>query len=505
MCGLSGVAGAIGIRDEKIFKNLLVVNSLRGQDSTGAASISREMTTGSRIMRIAKEVGPFPFLFDTKSFDKLFVGFSSCLIGHNRSRTVGEASRRNAHPFMFDNIVGAHNGTLDYTNKNRLEAGSQFKTDSEAIFNNIEVHGIEDTIGKIEASEAYALTWYDKRNHTINFCRNDKRTLFFAYANKGATLYWASEAELLWAVAKRETLEFDEKIHLLPVNRHFAFSIPPIDNQAFQPPVETPVKNYVYLTASRFWKGGDSSYNSKKNNDTASGYDESELWDDVYMGYGFPDRYGAGAKDSTSGEKKEEKTTAVVPFKGATEKIVTSTTDSAVTSKTETTELPGRKLDTKEVVKRVKWDHLVKHKKIEEGAIRAYKGSDRALYYNKITKKWLQYKFNPDRNEWDTFISDDIPYDIPYHILDINSRHEFKHSGKKKHKKIYYRAYDKALLEREPFELAMRRGCTCCMRTPEWGNKVVFVSPDHDFLCEYCAIVPGAVESLISINSKKVA
>ena len=52
MCGLTGVAGKIGKSEEDIFRDLLVVDALRGTDSTGIAAINAQFD-----VKIAKLVG----------------------------------------------------------------------------------------------------------------------------------------------------------------------------------------------------------------------------------------------------------------------------------------------------------------------------------------------------------------------------------------------------------------------------------------------------------------
>ena len=229
MCGLSGTFGDISNNEEKAFKTLLIYSQIRGMDATGIGSISRKVDNGGhREIKLAKEPGPPYFLFDNKSFDRCFYGINQGYIGHNRSKTTGDSSRKSAHPFMFDDIIGAHNGTIDYRNKNRMEKGSDFRTDSEAIFYNIQCHGIDDTIGRIDASEAYALTWYDRRDNTFNFIRNKERPLWYIYSKDRKTLFWASEYEILMAAVGREEyhLELAEKPYVVSVDTHYKWIIP---------------------------------------------------------------------------------------------------------------------------------------------------------------------------------------------------------------------------------------------------------------------------------------
>jgi glucosamine 6-phosphate synthetase-like amidotransferase/phosphosugar isomerase protein len=116
--------------EEDAFRHLLIIDSLRGEDSTGAAFVN---SVGD--VHLAKTVGdPFQ-LVETVAFEAGMRQANKCLIGHNRSATFGNVIRKNAHPFIAGEIIGAHNGTL--ANKSALLDGYKYDTDSEALFNSI--------------------------------------------------------------------------------------------------------------------------------------------------------------------------------------------------------------------------------------------------------------------------------------------------------------------------------------------------------------------------------
>jgi len=98
MCGLTGFSGKKKFNKDKV-KSLMLWNSLeRGKDSTGI------YTPLNGLLKEADEA--YKFLIKTKfEEDRLF-------IGHVRASTVGAKSKENAHPFMEENIILAHNGTL---------------------------------------------------------------------------------------------------------------------------------------------------------------------------------------------------------------------------------------------------------------------------------------------------------------------------------------------------------------------------------------------------------
>lgn len=216
MCGHVGVAGVIGIKQESILKQLLVVDSLRGTDSTGIASVSRN----NGFVRVAKQVGDPYNLFCDKRFDQAMGGIHKAIIGHNRWATVGGVTKATAHPFEFDTLVGAHNGTL--TNKHALKNAGDFKVDSENLFHHIEEEGLHAAM-KI-ARGAWALVWWDKLEHTLNFLRNAERPLSMVVSKDGKGLYWASEKWMLEGVLGRESIEH-EGAWQLKVDTHLSFHI----------------------------------------------------------------------------------------------------------------------------------------------------------------------------------------------------------------------------------------------------------------------------------------
>lgn len=210
MCGHVGMVGTIVQAHEKAFKNMLVLDSVRGEHSTGAASIARHTDH-----LVVKAVGDPFVLFDTAGFNKVMSRVNKALIGHNRFATSGTVSRNNAHPFQFDHIIGAHNGTL--SNKGGLHEGYSFNVDSQALFNHIERFGVQDAVNKTGGS--WALTWWDQRDETMNFLRNKERPLYGAFSEDEKTLFWASEQWMIYVASNRNDIKvkdaflFEENMH----------------------------------------------------------------------------------------------------------------------------------------------------------------------------------------------------------------------------------------------------------------------------------------------------
>lgn len=205
-------------------KRLLLVDYFRGIDSTGFAAIR-----GNGDAKIAKLASHPLDLFDMQRFkDALNGSASRAFIGHNRAATRGAVSSSNAHPFNFGDVTGAHNGTLDYASTSRLQeaVGDKFAVDSMAIFAAIDKIGIEATValmeeGKTSSDGAWALTWYDNDNDTINILRNQHRPLYYCFNKQCDRLYWASEWHMLESAIRGQVgadfYEDDKK------NRFFSF------------------------------------------------------------------------------------------------------------------------------------------------------------------------------------------------------------------------------------------------------------------------------------------
>jgi len=145
------------------------------------------------------------------------------IMGHARAATLGEVNRDNCHPFSFNKLVGCHNGTVPTMVPSDLttdEQKSHKANDSWNIYNLMNKEGLDATLERIKGG-AYALTWVDKTNDTLNFIRNEKRTLFFG--GNGGTLYWASEKPFL-EFAKTRTNIYSADIK--EVEPHVLYQVP---------------------------------------------------------------------------------------------------------------------------------------------------------------------------------------------------------------------------------------------------------------------------------------
>jgi len=246
MCGIVGVVSVnLTANERKAFRNLLVMDVLRGKHSTGIIAVDDQGECNIN----KKAYLPEDFLELPRTKSLINSAHTVCLIGHNRYATAGNVNNNNAHPFEFDNVVGVHNGTLGKYKE--LDDNWAFEVDSECLYNHIDRNGLQSAIDAVggydKGVNAWALAMVDKKTNQLIITRNDSRPMFYTKTKDGA-LFFASEHWMLLGALHRNNIEHGE-IWKLDDDKKLTLNLPTIGDKELAPytleGVKMPAKKQV--------------------------------------------------------------------------------------------------------------------------------------------------------------------------------------------------------------------------------------------------------------------
>ena len=273
MCGIFGVTGSTIMADDiKTFRQLAIVNYLRGAHATGMAAVCRSNT------RYLKGTSDAISFVEGSKFQRLASRkANTALLGHCRHATAGNADDPDgAHPFQHGHITGMHNGTL--FDRSGLSDLRDFEVDSEHIVYSLsqmdDDSEIVDMLEKLDG--AYALAWHNRKDNTINIARNDERELAYCITKQGDFI-WCSELAMLKAIVSRRSIQCHVDPKLFPIGEWY--SIP--EGKAVQSDLSNvtitkfePMESWGNM--SRFFRGGKTTYTTPaRTNTTSSRVNES--------------------------------------------------------------------------------------------------------------------------------------------------------------------------------------------------------------------------------------
>lgn len=224
MCGLVGIVSTKTLDTTHVnqFKRLLVMDQIRGKDSVGIIS---QQYNGIQYEK--NVIDPVSFL-EHRRVVPLLTG-AKALVGHNRAATRGGVSVNNAHPFQHGAITLVHNGTL----RSNAVNIPHFTVDSESIC--YALSQADDPVPVLESLDgAYALIWFDSRDNSWNVARNDERPLVFMTNTTGDTMWFSSEAGILFAATNEDMDNLDPRSHI--------FNVPAETYWKIKPDAATPAK-----------------------------------------------------------------------------------------------------------------------------------------------------------------------------------------------------------------------------------------------------------------------
>lgn len=213
MCGIVGYISpwANGFFPQEVatFRDMLVIDSLRGYDSTGVFGVSSKGNV--EILKDAVTGAQFVTTKDFAALAEQATVNGQFLIGHNRWATRGDVNATNAHPFVVDDkIVLVHNGTMRDDHKKHADV----EVDSHAIAHILaKEDDVEKALSSIDA--AFALVWYNVKTKSLHMIRNDERPLYIADVTSGGILF-ASEAEFILLAANRNNQKLKAAPAMLP-------------------------------------------------------------------------------------------------------------------------------------------------------------------------------------------------------------------------------------------------------------------------------------------------
>ena len=224
---------------------MLKVGALRGTDGTGVFIVGsdkkvRTLKIGDNPYRLMSDAAYTPFLEANKKNYNVTQPQDRFIVGHNRSKTVGEGTTENAHPHRVGDICLVHNGTLrGYSDLPNMK---DFAVDSMALASAINDLGIDEAISRTHG--AYAIVYYNSKDDTLNFLRNGDRPLAMAFDKSQDRLYFASEMRMLEWILGRNYVDLTKDVKLvnLKVDTLLSFSmdnVEPTVREVKGPPITT--------------------------------------------------------------------------------------------------------------------------------------------------------------------------------------------------------------------------------------------------------------------------
>jgi len=203
MCGLFGLYSSyLTVLERQMFEELGIISSLRGIDSTGVVIGSRKKKNGQkvRINQIKEVMNPTSFFNEHQVRNAIKVDNAFLLAGHCRAATSGLINHNNAHPVQHKDIILMHNGTITKWEPDKASEG--ITSDSRVFAEKISSLGAIPAFQSAEPG-AYAVTAIDTQKKTLTIGRNIGRTLYCVFTKDGEVMMWASEADFLELVLKR--------------------------------------------------------------------------------------------------------------------------------------------------------------------------------------------------------------------------------------------------------------------------------------------------------------
>jgi hypothetical protein len=205
MCGIVGIINHKGTYlagAERLMKDMLIMNQVRGTDGTGIFWSRGGKTVGwSKLHSHAME-----FLDNQEAAEPLRQAeHYHFLVGHNRAATSGGVTIETTQPIEDGSICLVHNGTLSgwptkwkdgHYNPNK---GTEHVMDTMGIAHLLQHRDIRYV--NEHCYGAMSLVWYDDRDQSLNFFRNRDRPMWLLPTER-CTLFGSEPGLLVWAAGR---------------------------------------------------------------------------------------------------------------------------------------------------------------------------------------------------------------------------------------------------------------------------------------------------------------
>lgn len=276
-------------RDLRVLDQLMKCSVVRGDDATGIAT-GNIRRNNVKTIKFPINAHDFRWYTDKKEDDFLANLNHHIWIGHTRAATSGSLKVEGAQPFDLQNITGCHNGGLGYNI-------GKYHSDSHRLLSEIDTEGLQPALNRTFTNDAYALTWYDKRDKLFRMIHNGRREFSFCILKDRPVMFWASEEKMLRWILDRNGGEYVADYYVLEPHWLMevdAFLVNNKDNKKSWK-ITKDVKRVLQTIPSHV---------NRAHMRQASMYDE-EYWSEFYgdhMGEGIPnflrDRHGLSENDT---------------------------------------------------------------------------------------------------------------------------------------------------------------------------------------------------------------
>lgn len=177
----------------RMFTQLCIANSKRGEDATGVFSVRRNGK-----ITVYKEPIPVWHAIYDRDWQSIvsMPGNTFALIGHTRAKSKESFPNDvdNAHPHLVDDILGVHNGTIE----NYTDFYPEYPSDSMALFKFIRDRGLNEFL-TLQGAAAVCYLDLKVSRHIFNFFACE-RPLHYAFDN--GVFIFSSEEEAVHSVAR---------------------------------------------------------------------------------------------------------------------------------------------------------------------------------------------------------------------------------------------------------------------------------------------------------------